>query len=141
MTSLTLAPERLLFLQHLEGALQLGILREDLLPRKVFGLVWGAWLLVLPQLHLDVRLDAGPPNRVPVRGQPLGYGEQHGRAVAQKVLVEYGPGPEGRLADHLSPPVVPQCASHDLGARRGALVYQNHQESVQGIVALGDGRL
>src|SRR5215211_2444697 len=93
---LSLTPElgTLLFLQHLEGALQLGILREDLFPRKVFGLVRGAWLLVLPQLHLDVRLDAGPPNRVPVRGQPLGYGEQHGRAVAQGVLVEHGPVPK-----------------------------------------------
>src|SRR5829696_9305180 len=81
------------------------------------------------------------PNRVSVRGQPLGYGEQHGRAVAQGVLVEYGPGPESRLADHLGPPVVPQGAGHDLGARRGPLVYQDYQGGVQGLVALGDGRL
>src|SRR5215210_4351675 len=97
----------LLFLQGFEGPLELGVLLEDLLPREAFGLVRGLRLLVLLELDLDVRLDAGPPDRVPVRGQPLGDAEHDGRAVSQGNLAEHRPGTEGRLAHYLSPAVVP----------------------------------
>src|SRR3954466_14444098 len=102
-------PGALLFLKDFEGSFELGILREDLFPGRVFILIRGAHLLAIFELHLDVRCYARTPNKVPVGGQPLGDAEKDGRAIAQGVLREHGPGAEGRLADDLGPAIIPKC--------------------------------
>src|SRR5918911_3303922 len=102
---MTLSPafpglKALFLLQDLEGAFELGIFREDLVLGEVFDLVRGLRLLVVFELRFDVRRYAGAPDKVPVRGQPLGDAEQDGRTIAQGVLGEHGPGAEGLLANY-----------------------------------------
>ncbi len=51
------------FAQDLEGALKLGVLSEDLLFRQAPDLVRGERLLVFRELRLDIRLNAGLPDK------------------------------------------------------------------------------
>src|SRR5215203_6460542 len=117
----------------LEGAPELVVLVQYLFPREIPRPFRYDGLLVLPEPRIHVRLNAGFADKVPVGGQPLGYAEQDGRAVAKGLLGEHGAGAEGGLPDHRCPIVVAQGAGHYLGARRRPAVGEHDHRRAYGL--------
>jgi hypothetical protein len=68
----------LVALEHVEGAHQLRVPLEDLLPGEATGTAGGERLGALFEWHFDLGYDAALADRVAVGGQPLGDPEQDG---------------------------------------------------------------